>query len=60
MVLKNPGDLLRVLVVAALVYPALVIILRLLYDGHLRARAMRQARVTDSEIRQAARSQGYG
>ncbi|WFE53210.1 YetF domain-containing protein [Micromonospora sp. WMMD1155] len=133
MVSRNPGDLLRVLVVAAFVYPALVMILRvsgkrtlsklnafdlvvtvalgstlatillsrdvsliegvlalallvalqyvvallavrwpasqrllkarptmLLYDGHLRAQAMRQARVTDSEIRQAARSQGYG
>ncbi|MBM0202428.1 DUF421 domain-containing protein [Micromonospora sp. STR1s_5] len=29
MVLKNPGDLLRLLVIAAIVYPALVLILRL-------------------------------
>ncbi|TDC02292.1 DUF421 domain-containing protein [Micromonospora fluostatini] len=133
MVWKNPGDLLRVLVVAALVYPALVMILRvsgkrtlsklnafdlvvtvalgstlatillsrdvslvegilalallvalqyvvallavrwplsqrllkarptmLLRDGHLREQTMRRARVTESEMRQAARSQGAG
>lgn len=133
MVLKNPADLLRLLVVAAIVYPALVLILRLsgkrtlsklnafdlvvtvalgstlatillsrdvslaegilallllvalqyvvallgvrwpssqrlikarptmlLRDGQMRHAAMRRARVAESEIRQAARSQGAG
>ncbi|MGN9768339.1 DUF421 domain-containing protein [Micromonospora sp. SD12] len=133
MVLKNPADLLRLLVVAAIVYPALVLILRLsgkrtlsklnafdlvvtvalgstlatillsrdvslaegilallllvalqyvvallgvrwpssqrlikarptmlLRDGQMRHATMRRARVAESEIRQAARSQGAG
>ncbi|MEV4661099.1 YetF domain-containing protein [Micromonospora echinofusca] len=133
MVLKNLGDLLRLLVVAVLVYPALVVILRvsgkrtlsklnafdfvvtvalgstlatillsrdvslvegvlalallvglqyliavlavrwppsqrllksqptvLLRDGRLRHQTMRRVRVAESEIRQAARSQGVG
>ncbi|SCG16716.1 Protein of unknown function [Micromonospora echinofusca] len=133
MVLKNPADLLRLLVVAAIVYPALVLILRLsgkrtlsklnafdlvvtvalgstlatillsrdvslvegilalvllvalqyvvallgvrwppsqrlikarptmlLRDGQMRHATMRRARVAESEIRQAARSQGTG
>ncbi|MBQ1076611.1 DUF421 domain-containing protein [Micromonospora sp. C31] len=133
MVLKNPADLLRLLVVAMIVYPTLVFILRLsgkrtlsklnafdlvvtvalgstlatillsrdvslvegilalallvalqyvvallgvrwppsqrlikarptmlLCDGQLRHAAMRSARVAESEIRQAARSQGTG
>ncbi|MFC0005597.1 DUF421 domain-containing protein [Micromonospora siamensis] len=133
MVLENPGDLLRLLVVAVLVYPALVVILRvsgkrtlsklnafdfvvtvalgstlatillsrdvslaegivalallvglqylvavfavrwppsqrllksqptlLLRDGRLRHRTLRRVRVAESEVRQAARSHGFG